>query len=78
MQTRIAKVPKRRAEQVISNADSHPRLNLIARWDVGAEKTVHFNAHYDVVPVAGRVAGSVIHSVVRLRGNGFTGAVLTI
>ena len=53
MQTRIAKVPKRRAEQVIPNADSHPRLNLIARWDVGAEKTVHFNAHYDVVPVAG-------------------------
>ena len=53
MKTKVVKVPKRRAEQVISNASSHPRLNLMARWDVGAEKTVHFNAHYDVVPVAG-------------------------
>ena len=53
MKTKVVKVPKRQAEQVISNASSHPRLNLIARWDVGAEKTVHFNAHYDVVPVAG-------------------------
>ena len=53
MQTQIAEVPTDRAEQVISNAATHPRLNLIARWDVGAEKTVHFNAHYDVVPVAG-------------------------
>lgn len=53
MKTKVVKVPKRRAEQVISNASSHPRLNLIARWDVGTEKTVHFNAHYDVVPVAG-------------------------
>lgn len=53
MQTRIVDVPTARAEQVIPNAETHPRLNLIARWDVGAEKTVHFNAHYDVVPVAG-------------------------
>ncbi len=51
MKTKIVKVPKLRAQQVISNAGSHPRLNLIARWNVGAEKTVHFNAHYDVVPV---------------------------
>ena len=29
-----------------------PRYNLVARWDVGADRTVHFNAHYDVVPVA--------------------------
>ena len=31
---------------------SYPRFNVIARWDVGAERTVHFNAHFDVVPVA--------------------------
>ena len=31
-----------------------PRYNVIARWDVGAKKTVHFNAHYDVVPASGR------------------------
>ena len=31
-----------------------PRYNLIARWDVGAKETVHFNAHYDVVPAGGK------------------------
>ena len=31
----------------------HPRLNVIARLEVGAPSTVHFNAHYDVVPAAG-------------------------
>ncbi len=30
-----------------------PRYNLLGRWDVGAAQTVHFNAHYDVVPVEG-------------------------
>ena len=28
-----------------------PRYNVIARLDAGATRTVHFNAHYDVVPV---------------------------
>jgi len=32
----------------------HPRFNVIGWWDVGARKTIHFNAHYDVVPVSGR------------------------
>ena len=31
-----------------------PRYNVLARWDIGAKETVHFNAHYDVVPVGGR------------------------
>ena len=31
-----------------------PRYNVIARWDVGAKRTVHFNSHYDVVPASGR------------------------
>lgn len=53
MQTQVVPVPTDYANEFISNADSHPRLNLIARWDVGAEKTVHFNGHFDVVPVAG-------------------------
>lgn len=30
-----------------------PRYNVIASWDAGAKKTVHLNAHYDVVPVSG-------------------------
>ncbi len=54
MKTQIVHVPLDEAQKVVPHADSHPRMNLIARWDVGAEKTVHFNAHYDVVPVSGK------------------------
>ncbi|HEY3757580.1 MAG TPA: ArgE/DapE family deacylase [Opitutaceae bacterium] len=32
-----------------------PRYNVLGKWRVpGARRTVHFNAHYDVVPVSGR------------------------
>ncbi len=32
-----------------------PRSNVLGRWKVrGAKRTVHFNAHYDVVPVSGK------------------------
>ncbi len=31
---------------------AYPRYNVVARWDAGADRAVHFNAHYDVVPVA--------------------------
>ena len=37
-------------------ADQHdfPRYNVLGKWAVpGAKRTVHFNAHYDVVPVSG-------------------------
>ena len=53
MQTEMVQVPQAEAQTVVPHAENYPRLNLIARWDVGAEKTVHFNAHYDVVPVSG-------------------------
>ena len=53
MSTKIVPVPQAEAQSVVPHADDYPRMNLIARWDVGAEKTVHFNAHYDVVPVSG-------------------------
>jgi succinyl-diaminopimelate desuccinylase len=34
---------------------AYPRYNVLGRWRVpGAKKTVHFNAHYDVVPVSGQ------------------------
>ncbi|MFH1645934.1 MAG: M20 family metallopeptidase [Candidatus Omnitrophota bacterium] len=29
------------------------RINLIADWNIGADKTIHINGHYDVVPVTG-------------------------
>ena len=33
----------------------YPRYNVLGKWRVpGACKTLHFNAHYDVVPVSGR------------------------
>ncbi len=32
----------------------YPRYNVLGKWRVpGARKTIHFNAHYDVVPVSG-------------------------
>ncbi len=32
-----------------------PRFNVLGRWNVsGRRKTLHFNAHYDVVPVSGQ------------------------
>jgi len=32
---------------------AHPRYNVLGYWDAGARRTIHFNAHYDVVPVSG-------------------------
>jgi succinyl-diaminopimelate desuccinylase len=31
----------------------YPRFNVLGRWNTGAAKTIHFNAHYDVVPASG-------------------------
>ena len=53
LQTMVSTVPVSETLSVVPHASAYPRLNLIARWDVGAEKTIHFNAHYDVVPVSG-------------------------
>ena len=34
---------------------AYPRFNVVGKLPVrGAKKTIHFNAHYDVVPVSGR------------------------
>ena len=53
MATKVHRVPDRLVGEVTGTTD-YPRYNLIARWDVGAARTVHFNAHYDVVPVMGK------------------------
>ena len=53
LQTVVSTVPLSDTLSVVPHADAYPRLNLIARWNVGAEKTIHFNAHYDVVPASG-------------------------
>ncbi|MBT3269548.1 ArgE/DapE family deacylase [Candidatus Poribacteria bacterium] len=52
MSTEVLDVPTEEAIRVVPHADEFPRLNLLARWDVGAARTVHFNSHYDVVPVS--------------------------
>lgn len=36
----------------VPDAEQFPRTNVVARLDVGAKKTLHFNAHFDVVPAA--------------------------
>jgi succinyl-diaminopimelate desuccinylase len=53
MTTRVLRVPDEVVAQTLPDSAGHPRYNLIGRWDVGAAKTLHFNAHYDVVPVSG-------------------------
>ena len=53
LQTVVSTVPLSDTLSVVPHADAYPRLNLIVRWNVGAEKTIHFNAHYDVVPASG-------------------------
>ncbi len=53
METRVIKVPWEEQSKLQPGYKEFPRYNVIARWDVGAKKTLHFNAHYDVVPVSG-------------------------
>ncbi len=50
MHVEVHRVPDGAREKVAAVCPDFPRYNLIARWDVGRTKTVHFNAHYDVVP----------------------------
>jgi succinyl-diaminopimelate desuccinylase len=50
--TRVVRVPHTTVLRALPDALNHPRAIALGRWDVGAAKTVHFNAHYDVVPAA--------------------------
>jgi succinyl-diaminopimelate desuccinylase len=52
---RVRRVPIPPALQKKHQPDqlAYPRYNLIGLLDAGANKTIHFNAHYDVVPVSG-------------------------
>jgi succinyl-diaminopimelate desuccinylase len=53
---RVRRVPVPRAEQrrLMPDQLGFPRYNVIGFWDAGAKKTLHFNAHFDVVPVSGQ------------------------
>lgn len=52
--TQIHRVPDALVKKVAPGCENYPRYNLIGRWNTGAKKTLHFNSHYDVVPVAGQ------------------------
>jgi succinyl-diaminopimelate desuccinylase len=52
MKTVIHRVPKGEIRDRQSDLAPFPRANVIGRWDIGAARTVHFNAHYDVVPAS--------------------------
>jgi len=54
LQVRRVAIPRALQKQTQPDQLDHPRYNVIAFWDTGAKKTVHFNAHYDVVPFSGR------------------------
>jgi succinyl-diaminopimelate desuccinylase len=55
--SRILEVPDREVQRHHPENARYPRFNVLANWDVGAKKTLHFNAHYDVVPVSGKWRG---------------------
>lgn len=48
--TKIRRVPNSVLRPTVPNCEEYPRYSVIGRWNVRAPKTVHFNAHYDVVP----------------------------
>lgn len=53
LKTVIHRVPDREIRKNRPDLAGHPRANVLARWDTGSTRTVHFNAHFDVVPVSG-------------------------
>jgi succinyl-diaminopimelate desuccinylase len=55
LETRRYAIPAAKARAVLPAAQhAYPRFNVLAKLRVpGAKRTVHFNAHYDVVPVSG-------------------------
>ena len=65
LEVRRVPIPRALQKKTQPHLLDHPRYNVIGFWDTGAKKTVHFNAHYDVVPVSGRWKhGSAFNPVV--------------
>jgi succinyl-diaminopimelate desuccinylase len=54
LEVRRLPVPRSLQKKTQPELLDYPRHNVIGFWDTGAMKTVHFNAHYDVVPVSGK------------------------
>ncbi len=54
LQTRRVIIPRSLQKKTQPGLLAYPRYNVLGFWNTGAGKTLHFNAHYDVVPVSGR------------------------
>ncbi|WP_221031655.1 M20 family metallopeptidase [Actomonas aquatica] len=56
LSARRLNVPKAKQREALPPAQwDYPRYNVLGKWKVpGAKRTLHFNAHYDVVPVSGK------------------------
>ncbi len=54
--TRRYQIPRGLLRRTLPPAQhDYPRYNVLGRYEVkGANRTLHFNAHYDVVPVSGK------------------------
>ena len=53
LQTRRVAIPRSLQKKTQPALLAYPRYNVLGFWNTGAKKTLHFNAHYDVVPVSG-------------------------
>ena len=51
--TRFVAAPAATQRRHLRDAALNPRTNVVGFLDAGARRTLHFNAHYDVVPVSG-------------------------
>lgn len=53
LKTRFVAAPPATQRRLLPDAAANPRTNVVGFLDTGAKWTLHFNAHYDVVPVSG-------------------------
>ncbi len=85
LRVRRLAIPRSLQQQIQPDQLAHPRYNVVAFWDAGAKKTIHFNAHYDVVPVSGQwrhgdpFSGTVVKNWIYGRGSAdMKGAIVSL
>lgn len=54
LEARLVAAPASAQRRALPEAAGNPRTNVVGFLDAGAKRTLHFNAHYDVVPVSGK------------------------
>lgn len=54
LEARRFAIPRALQKKTQPDQLDYPRYNVLGFWDAGAKQTIHFNAHYDVVPVSGQ------------------------